>query len=59
MFEAVASYDLWIWHAYFGPAGSNNDINVLNQSDLFDELLQDRTPEVVYDLNGVQFKKGY
>ncbi|XP_020242659.1 uncharacterized protein LOC109820874 [Asparagus officinalis] len=27
--EAVASYDLWIWHAYFGLPGSNNDINVL------------------------------
>ncbi|XP_071727326.1 uncharacterized protein [Rutidosis leptorrhynchoides] len=44
MLEAVASYDLWIWHAYFGPAGSNNDINVLNQSDLFKELLEDRAP---------------
>ncbi|XP_020254166.1 uncharacterized protein LOC109831244 [Asparagus officinalis] len=27
--EAVAPYDLWIWHAYFGLPGSNNDINVL------------------------------
>nr|XP_043638154.1 uncharacterized protein LOC122609161 [Erigeron canadensis] len=26
MLEVVASYDLWIWHAYFGPAGSNNCI---------------------------------
>ena len=33
--EAVASHDLWIWHAFFGVAGSNNDINVLNQSTLF------------------------
>nr|XP_043620035.1 putative nuclease HARBI1 [Erigeron canadensis] len=30
--EAVASQDLWIWHSFFGPPGSNNDINVLNQS---------------------------
>lgn len=35
MLEAVASQDLWIWHAFFGVAGSNNDINVLNQSPLF------------------------
>ena len=35
MLEAVASHDLWIWHAFFGVAGSNNDINVLNQSPLF------------------------
>nr|GEU36634.1 hypothetical protein [Tanacetum cinerariifolium] len=26
--EAVASQDLWIWHAFFGVAGSNNDINL-------------------------------
>ncbi|XP_023770588.2 uncharacterized protein LOC111919209 isoform X1 [Lactuca sativa] len=41
MLEAVASQDLWIWHAYFGVAGSNNDINVLNQSPLFNDVLQD------------------
>ena len=29
--EAVASKDLRIWHAFFGTAGSNNDINVLNK----------------------------
>ena len=28
--EAVASYDLWIWHAFFGMPGSLNDINVLD-----------------------------
>ncbi|OWZ22363.1 Nuclease HARBI1 [Phytophthora megakarya] len=33
--EAVASSDLWIWHAFFGMPGSNNDINVLDRSDLF------------------------
>ena len=27
--EAVASKDLWIWHAFFGMPGSHNDINVL------------------------------
>jgi hypothetical protein len=31
MLEAVASADLWIWHAFFGAAGSNNDINVLEE----------------------------
>ena len=29
---AYASHDRWIWHAFFGVAGSNNDINVMNQS---------------------------
>jgi hypothetical protein len=28
--EAVASYDLWIWHAFFGLPGSMDDINVLD-----------------------------
>ncbi|XP_020243682.1 uncharacterized protein LOC109821936 [Asparagus officinalis] len=41
IFEAVASYDLWIWHAYFGLPGSNNDINVLQSSNLFDNLSQE------------------
>ncbi|XP_021991123.1 uncharacterized protein LOC110887867 [Helianthus annuus] len=27
--EAVASYDLWIWHAFFETPGPCNDINVL------------------------------
>ncbi|XP_071699373.1 uncharacterized protein [Rutidosis leptorrhynchoides] len=39
MLEAVASYDMWILHAFFGQAGSNNDINVLNESNLFEDLL--------------------
>jgi hypothetical protein len=27
--EALADKDLWISHAFFGMAGSHNDINVL------------------------------
>ena len=38
--EAVASYDLWIWHAFFGLPGSNNDINVLERSHVLN-LLKD------------------
>ena len=33
--EAVADYDLWIWHAYFGMPGTNNDMNVLKSSNFF------------------------
>jgi len=39
MLEAVALHDLWIWHTFFGVPGSNNDINVLNQSQLFTNIL--------------------
>ncbi|GLT52831.1 hypothetical protein SLA2020_261480 [Shorea laevis] len=49
--EAVASYDLWIWHAFFGLPGSNNDINVLERSFLFSELAQGRAPRVNYSIN--------
>ena len=37
--EAVASFDTWIWHAFFGVPGAQNDLNVLAQSPVFDELL--------------------
>ncbi|GKB74325.1 ALP1-like protein isoform X1 [Tanacetum coccineum] len=59
MLEAVASYDLGIWHAFFGVAGANNDLTVLNHSPLFDDLLDDIAPVVPYEVNGVIFKKGY
>jgi hypothetical protein len=37
--EAVASRNLRIWHAFFSTAGSQNDINVLNKSTLFIDVL--------------------
>jgi hypothetical protein len=55
----VASHDLWICHAFFGIAGSNNDINVLNQSTLFNEELRHRAPRVQYTINGNQYNTGY
>nr|GEU76530.1 homeodomain-like protein [Tanacetum cinerariifolium] len=57
---------------YFGPSpkypdyyfrhrypGANNDLTVLNHSSLFDDLLDDIAPVVLYDVNGVTFEKGY
>ena len=58
MLEAVASHDLWIWHACFGVAGSNNDINVLNQSPLFTTQRQG-TPEIHFTVNGNEYDMGY
>ena len=40
--EVVASYDLWIWHAFFGTPGPCNDINVLQRSPLFYDVLAGR-----------------
>ncbi|XP_057744590.1 uncharacterized protein LOC130962388 [Arachis stenosperma] len=43
--EVVASSDFWIWHAFFGVSGSNNDINVLDRSLVLDDILNDRAPK--------------
>ncbi|GKA52837.1 ALP1-like protein isoform X1 [Tanacetum coccineum] len=59
MLEVVASQDLWIWHAFYGMAGANNDINVLDNSLLFDDLLDDLAPVVPYVVNGVQYRNEY
>ncbi|GJZ26608.1 ALP1-like protein [Tanacetum coccineum] len=59
MLEVVASHDLWIWHAFFGVAGANNDINVLDNSPLFDDLLDDKAPVAPFVVNGVGYEKGY
>ncbi|XP_066166005.1 protein ALP1-like [Oryza sativa Japonica Group] len=59
MLEAVASHDLWIWHAFFGVAGSNNDINVLNQSSLFTAQRQGIAPDVHFTVNGNEYDMGY
>ncbi|GLT72463.1 hypothetical protein SLA2020_443970 [Shorea laevis] len=57
--EAVASYDLWIWHAFFGLPGSHNDINVLEHSTLFTELAGGCAPPVNYSINGNDYTMGY
>nr|GEY06967.1 hypothetical protein [Tanacetum cinerariifolium] len=39
--------------------GANNDINVLDNSPLFDDLLDDLAPAVPYVVNGVEYRNGY
>ncbi|XP_076951124.1 uncharacterized protein LOC143624313 [Bidens hawaiensis] len=57
--EAVASQDLWFWHAFFGVAGSNNDLNVIDQSPIFDDLIDGVEPPQAFFVNGEHFKYGY
>ncbi|XP_062173489.1 uncharacterized protein LOC133878942 [Alnus glutinosa] len=57
--EAVASNDLWIWHAFFGLPGSHNDINVLERSNVFANLAEGRAPPVNYSVNGHDYTMGY
>ncbi|GJR60765.1 ALP1-like protein [Tanacetum coccineum] len=59
LLEAVASQDLWIWHAFFGVAGSNNDVNVLRQSHVLNDLKVGKAPEVPFVANDVTYKWGY
>ncbi|KAK1633173.1 hypothetical protein QYE76_007488 [Lolium multiflorum] len=57
--EAVISQDLWIWHSFFGKAGSNNDINVLHRSPVFNRLMQGKAPRVSYEINENEYDKPY
>ena len=57
--EAVASQDLWIWHAFFGLPGSLNDINVLDRSPVFTLLANGHAPPVNYIINGHEYRMGY
>uniref|UniRef100_A0A0D3BQV7 Uncharacterized protein n=1 Tax=Brassica oleracea var. oleracea TaxID=109376 RepID=A0A0D3BQV7_BRAOL len=57
--EAVASHDLWIWHALFGLPGTLNDINVLDRSPGFDDILQGRAPRVKFKVNGHNYRIPY
>ncbi|XP_026396680.1 uncharacterized protein LOC113291350 [Papaver somniferum] len=57
--EEVSSYDLWFWHVFFGMPGSNNDLNVLAHSHLFDNMLKGVAPPCNYVINGHQYNMGY
>jgi hypothetical protein len=57
--EAVASQDLSLWHAFFGTARSNNDVNILNKSTLFTQKLRGEAPRVQFKVNGNKYDTRY
>ena len=57
--EAVASYDLWICHAFFGMPGSNNDIKVLDASNMFANLQEGCGLSTNYTIMGNHYNMGY
>lgn len=59
MLEAVASQDLWVWHAFCGVAGSNNQLNVLDRSGIFTDIIEGIAPDSSFRISGVDYKYGY
>ncbi|XP_021985573.1 uncharacterized protein LOC110881697 [Helianthus annuus] len=59
MLEVMVSQDLWIWHAFCGPPGSQNDINVLQQTPLFLTQRNGTAPKCPFYVNNHLYKRGY
>ncbi|XP_076931040.1 uncharacterized protein LOC143596048 [Bidens hawaiensis] len=57
--EAAASFDLWIWHAYFGTPSANNDVAVINAYPIFDRLTDGVLPDISSSTNDVNYEYGY
>ncbi|CAL2278675.1 unnamed protein product [Prunus armeniaca] len=53
--EAIASFDTWIWHTFFEVAGSQNDLNVLGQSPVFNDVLKRHSPQIMYQINNTVY----
>ncbi|CAL8994538.1 unnamed protein product [Prunus brigantina] len=57
--KAVAGFDTWVWHAFFGVARSQNDLNVLGQSLVFNDVLRGQGPNITYQVNNTVYQTGY
>jgi hypothetical protein len=56
--EALASYDLWIWHAFFRMPVNNNDLNKVYVSNFLSFTQWNHAP-LHYSINGTTFSFGY
>ncbi|CAL8161278.1 unnamed protein product [Prunus armeniaca] len=57
--EVVTGFDSWVWHALFGVAGSQNNLNLLGQSPVFNDVLRGETPNITYEINNIVYQNGY
>lgn len=58
--EAISDGELWIWHYFFGSAGSLNDINVLDHSTTMGSMLAGNfPPNVRFEVNGKEYIMPY
>jgi hypothetical protein len=55
----VATYDLWIWDAFFGMRELHNDINVLGRSTLFADLAKGYTLPINFHIYRHDYTMGY
>jgi hypothetical protein len=51
--KAIASYDLWIWHTFFGLPGTLNDINILDRSPIFKHLPEGEGLSILYKVKKI------
>ena len=59
--EAVADYNLWIWHSAFGFPGSMNDLNIWERSPLLETMIDGYHDSIDHNfiINGQSFKQLY
>ena len=57
--EAITHQSIWIWHAFFETAGSNNDINVLQESLLVRNFLWREYDDISFDIKSRRCFKYY
>ncbi|XP_076943373.1 uncharacterized protein LOC143613585 [Bidens hawaiensis] len=57
--EVVASFDLWIWHAFFGMPGANNVIAMINVSPIFYHLINGVGPNTSFATNDLNYEYEY
>jgi hypothetical protein len=50
---------LWIWHAFFGLPGGNNNVNVLDRSPLVANLLGGEGSDLSFEVNGHRYNRYY
>ncbi|CAL2259708.1 unnamed protein product [Prunus armeniaca] len=57
--EAVVGFNTWVWHAFFGVTRSQNDLNVLGQSLVFNDVLRGEGPNITYQINNTIYQNEY
>jgi hypothetical protein len=57
--EAIVDQSLWIWHAFFGLPGGNNNINVLDRSPLVAIFLFIENYGMSFEVNGHLYPRYY